>query len=195
VIISTIILFAISYFLAFILDRYFARRKEKKENEARAIRTFSENLMERLLPFYVFNLRIMNKLDLMGKTDFKFKPSTLGEDIISLYEVTGKAFAVLKKSEHLQTIIDLLQLLELFQDSIVKNMKTEKLHEMRIDIMKYLGYIKQIVEEEMSQYRAILDADLSKYKHFPKLEYKTFMDTQDNYNKKKEFILKYLKEM
>ncbi|MBA7514094.1 hypothetical protein ES705_06118 [subsurface metagenome] len=176
-------------------DRYFARRKEKKENEARAIRTFSENLMERLLPFYVFNLRIMNKLDLMGKTDFKFKPSTLDKDIISLYEVTGKAFAVLKKSEHIQTIIDLLQLLELFQDSIVKNMKTEKLHEMRIDIIKNLGYIKQIVEEEMSQHRAILDADLSKYKHYPKLEYKTFMDTQDNYNKKKEFILKYLKEM
>ena len=51
------------------------------------------------------------------------------------------------------------------------------------------------MEEEMSQHRAILDADLSKYKHYPKLEYKTFMDTQDNYNKKKEFILKYLKEM
>lgn len=183
----SVVLGLIGFLFTYFLERYLVRRKEKEDIKTRLKTIASENLIERLLPFYNDVLKIQNKLDLLGKTQFKFKLLNLNDEIQDLYEDTGKVFFVIENPEQRQLILDSLQLLELFRDALEHEIDIMKLNEMRANLIKNFGYIKQVVEEDLFQYKSIAD--------FPKFEDKTVIDSQGNYQMKNKFILDYIKQL
>ena len=76
-------------------------------------------------------------------------------------------------------------MLELFQDAIEKKIDQKTLRRMRVTLSLNLSQIKDIVQEDLNQYKSV--------KSFPKFEDKTVLDPEGNIEINKKFIDAYIK--
>ena len=169
----SVIVAVIGLIFTYFFEKYLLRRKEKRET-----------LIECLLPFFNYTLKIKSRLFLLGETNFHYELVKFNKDIKNLYEATGKAFYVIENPEQRQLITDTLQMLELFQDAIEKKFDQKILRRMRVTLSLNLSQIKEIVEEDLDQYKS--------FRSFPKFEDKTVLDPEGNIEINKEFIDDYI---
>ncbi len=165
-----IFLSAIGGIISFLLA-YFVNMRKKNEQVA------TDALINRLLPFYNNILKILNKMDLIGKTEFKITELDLKKDIDELYHSTGQAFFVLTEKQQRQLILNTLQLLEVFNASIRSDFNTSEVNKIRANIILMLNSIKSLIEEDLQQYRKL--GKFKKYKTTVEVDYERYLNAKD----------------
>ena len=154
-----------------VLLAYFINMRSKNEKVA------NNAIVNQLLPFYNSVLKILNRLDLIGKTEFKIKDFNLDNDIEKLYHTTGQAFYVIIDKSQRQLILNTQQLLEVFNAGIKMEFYFEKLNKIRVNVIMMLNSMKALLEEDLSQYRK-----LGKFKKFKSkliVDYDRFFESKD----------------
>lgn len=154
-----------------VLLAFFINLRAKNERIA------NDAIVNQLLPFYNNVLKILNRLDLIGKTEFKIKDFNLDDDIEKLYHTTGKAFYVIIDKRQRQLILNSQQLLEVFNAGVKTAFDLEKLNKIRVNVIMMLNSIKALLEEDLSQYRKL--GRFKKFKTTLIVDYDRFFESKD----------------
>ena len=153
------------------LAAYYVNMRNKNEQIA------ADALIKRLLPFYNSILKVLNRMDLVGKTEFQIKDFDLNQDIDDLYHTTGQAFFVLTDKSQRQLILNSLQLLEMFNEALQTDFDRDKLNKIRSNIILMLNSIKSLVEEDLMQYRKL--GKFKKFKSSVEVDYQRYLQSKD----------------
>ena len=154
-----------------VLLAFFINLRAKNERIA------NDAIVNQLLPFYNNVLKILNRLDLIGKTEFKIKDFNLDDDIEKLYHTTGKAFYVIIDKRQRQLILNSQQLIEVFNAGVKTAFDLEKLNKIRVNVIMMLNSIKALLEEDLSQYRKL--GRFKKFKTTLIVDYDRFFESKD----------------